>query len=177
MKLQSEPLLGRAGIGHTRWATHGGPTERNAHPHMSSKVSVVHNGIIENYRDLKAELTAKGHRFESDTDTEAVVHLITDGLDCGLEPIDAAKAAFARLRGAYALGIVFAGHDDMIIAARQGSPLAIGHGDGEMYLGSDAIALAPFTNQITYLEEGDWAVLRRSGLEVFLGRDASTSFG
>jgi glutamine---fructose-6-phosphate transaminase (isomerizing) len=166
-RLQAEPLLGHAGIGHTRWATHGRPTERNAHPHMTAKVSVVHNGIIENYRDLKAELTAKGHTFETDTDTEAVVHLITDKLNSGMAPIEAAKAALQQLQGAYALGIIFAGHDDMIVAARQGSPLAIGHGSGEMYLGSDAIALAPFTNQITYLEEGDWAVLRRSGLEVF----------
>ena len=166
-KLRAEPLQGLAGIGHTRWATHGRPTERNAHPHMTSKVSVVHNGIIENYRDLKAELSAKGHVFETDTDTEAVVHLITDELDHGLSPTGAVEAALQRLQGAFALGIIFAGHDDMMIAARQGSPLAIGHGDGEMYLGSDAIALGPFTDRITYLEEGDWAVLRRSGLEVY----------
>ena len=166
-KLLSEPLQGLAGIGHTRWATHGRPTERNAHPHMSAKVSVVHNGIIENYRELKAELSAKGHVFQSDTDTEAVVHLITDGLNSGLSPKDAVKAALQRLRGAFALGIIFAGHDDMMIAARQGSPLAVGHGNGEMFLGSDAIALGPFTDRITYLDEGDWAVLTRSGIEIF----------
>ncbi len=166
-RLLTEPLSGRTGIGHTRWATHGRPTERNAHPHMSAKVSVVHNGIIENFRELKAELSAKGHSFETDTDTEAVVHLVTDELEQGRGPIDAVKAALGKLKGAFALGIIFAGEDDLMIAARQGSPLAIGHGRGEMYLGSDAIALAPFTDAITYLEEGDWAVMRRSGVEVF----------
>src|SRR6476659_7214833 len=166
-RLIEHPLNGHTGIGHTRWATHGRPTERNAHPHMNDKVSVVHNGIIENYRELKAELTARGHKFESDTDTEAVVHLITDELQKGLEPIPAARAALGRLQGAFALGIIFAGHDDLMIAARQGSPLAIGHGSGEMYLGSDAIALAPFTDTITYLDEGDWAVLHRTGVEIF----------
>jgi glucosamine--fructose-6-phosphate aminotransferase (isomerizing) len=166
-RLLKEPLNGHTGIGHTRWATHGRPTERNAHPHMNGKVSVVHNGIIENYRELKAELTAKGDVFESDTDTEAIVHVITDELAKGAGPQEAVQNALARLQGAFALAIIFAGHDDMIIAARQGSPLAIGHGSGEMYLGSDAIALAPFTDAITYLEEGDWAVLRRSGVEIF----------
>jgi glucosamine--fructose-6-phosphate aminotransferase (isomerizing) len=166
-RLLKEPLNGHTGIGHTRWATHGRPTERNAHPHMNGQVSVVHNGIIENYRELKAELTAKGDTFESDTDTEAIVHVITDELAKGAGPQEAVKNALARLQGAFALAIIFAGHDDMIIAARQGSPLAIGHGSGEMYLGSDAIALAPFTDAITYLEEGDWAVLRRSGVEIF----------
>lgn len=166
-RLLAEPLTGFTGIGHTRWATHGRPTERNAHPHMSSQVSVVHNGIIENYRELKAELTAKGHVFETDTDTEAVVHLVTDELQNGRAPVAAVKAALGKLQGAFALGIIFAGHDDLMIAARQGSPLAIGHGKGEMYLGSDAIALAPFTDAITYLDEGDFAVLRRSGVEVF----------
>ena len=166
-RLLAEPLQGRIGIGHTRWATHGRPTERNAHPHMTGKVSVVHNGIIENFRELKAELMAKGHAFETDTDTEAVVHLLTDEMASGRGPIDAVKAALGKLKGAFALGIIFAGEDDLMIAARQGSPLAIGHGRGEMYLGSDAIALAPFTDAITYLEEGDWAVMRRSGVEVF----------
>jgi glutamine---fructose-6-phosphate transaminase (isomerizing) len=165
--LNDEPLSGYAGIGHTRWATHGRPTERNAHPHMSAKVSVVHNGIIENYRDLRTELTSRGHVFETDTDTEAVVHLISDELHGGLAPADAVKAALGRLRGAFALGIIFAGEDDLMIAARQGSPLAVGYGTGEMYLGSDAIALAPFTDSITYLEEGDWAIMRRSGIEIF----------
>jgi len=166
-RLIAEPLSGRTGIGHTRWATHGRPTERNAHPHMSAAVSVVHNGIIENYRELKTELTSKGHRFETDTDTEAVVHLVTDEMQGGLGPIEAVKAALGKLQGAFALGIIFAGHDDLMIAARQGSPLAIGHGTGEMYMGSDAIALAPFTDCITYLDEGDCAVMRRSGIEVF----------
>jgi glucosamine--fructose-6-phosphate aminotransferase (isomerizing) len=166
-RLLEQPLSGLAGIGHTRWATHGRPTERNAHPHMTPRVSVVHNGIIENYRDLKAELSAAGHNFETDTDTEAVVHLITHELDKGQQPIPAVQSALSRLQGAFALGIIFAGHDDLMIAARQGSPLAIGHGTGEMYMGSDAIALAPFTDTITYLDEGDWAVLRRTGVDVF----------
>ena len=166
-RLGSEPLNGHTGIGHTRWATHGKPTERNAHPHMSQRVSVVHNGIIENFRELKAELTAKGHTFQSDTDTEAVVHLITHELEQGHSPVEAVRRSLDRLSGAFALGIIFAGHDDLMIAARQGSPLAIGHGSGEMYLGSDAIALAPFTDRITYLDEGDWAVLSRAGVEIF----------
>ncbi|WP_333793999.1 glutamine--fructose-6-phosphate transaminase (isomerizing) [Hyphomicrobium sp.] len=166
-RLATEPLSGRTGIGHTRWATHGRPTERNAHPHMNAKVSVVHNGIIENFRELRAELTAKGHVFETDTDTEAIVHLLSDELAQGRGPVEAVGVALGKLRGAFALGIIFAGDDDLMIAARQGSPLAIGHGDGEMYLGSDAIALAPFTDALTYLEEGDWAVMRRSGVEIF----------
>jgi len=166
-RLLQEPLLGRTGIGHTRWATHGRPTERNAHPHMNGQVSVVHNGIIENFRELKEELTAKGHVFESDTDTEAIVHVLADEMANGHGPQEAVRRALGRLQGAFALAIIFAGHDDLMIAARQGSPLAIGHGTGEMYLGSDAIALAPFTDAITYLDEGDWAVLRRSGVEIF----------
>jgi glucosamine--fructose-6-phosphate aminotransferase (isomerizing) len=166
-RLLAEPLAGRTGIGHTRWATHGRPTERNAHPHMTDKVSVVHNGIIENFRELRAKLEAGGHRFDTDTDTEAVVHLITDELNKGNDPVAAVGRALNHLEGAFALGIIFAGEDDLMIAARKGSPLAIGHGSGEMYLGSDAIALAPFTDAITYLEEGDWAVLRRSGAEIF----------
>ncbi|MFT3730742.1 MAG: glutamine--fructose-6-phosphate transaminase (isomerizing) [Hyphomicrobium sp.] len=166
-RLNVEPLAGRTGIGHTRWATHGRPTERNAHPHMTAKVSVVHNGIIENFRELRTSLEAKGHKFETDTDTEAVVHLITDELDHGAKPVEAVRDALQHLQGAFALGIIFAGEDDLMIAARKGSPLAIGHGSGEMYLGSDAIALAPFTDAITYLEEGDWAVLHRSGAEIF----------
>ncbi|HRK17740.1 MAG TPA: glutamine--fructose-6-phosphate transaminase (isomerizing) [Hyphomicrobiaceae bacterium] len=166
-RLTSDPLDGHVGIGHTRWATHGRPTEVNAHPHMSKRVSVVHNGIIENYRDLKAELAAKGHVFETDTDTEAVVHLITDGLNSGLSPVEATKAALGRLHGAFALAIIFAGEDDLMIGARQGSPLAIGHGKGEMYVGSDAIALAPFTDTITYLDEGDWCVLTRKSITIY----------
>jgi glutamine---fructose-6-phosphate transaminase (isomerizing) len=166
-RLLAEPLAGHTGIGHTRWATHGRPTERNAHPHMNAQVSVVHNGIIENYRELKDELAAKGFAFESDTDTEVIVHVITDELAGGASPQDAVGRALQRLKGAFALAIIFAGHDDLMIAARQGSPLAIGHGTGAMYLGSDAIALAPFTDAITYLDEGDWAVLRRTGVEIF----------
>ena len=166
-RLLSEPLLGRTGIGHTRWATHGRPIERNAHPHMNGRVSVVHNGIIENFRELKAALEPKGYVFESDTDTEAIVHVITDELDQGATLEQAVKNALSRLHGAFALAIIFAGHDDLMFAARQGSPLAIGHGTGEMYLGSDAIALAPFTNAITYLEDGDWAVLRRDGVQIY----------
>ncbi|MGI9403755.1 MAG: isomerizing glutamine--fructose-6-phosphate transaminase, partial [Hyphomicrobium sp.] len=166
-RLLSEPLQGRTGIGHTRWATHGGPTERNAHPHMNGKVSVVHNGIIENFRELKAALEPKGYVFETDTDTEAIVHVITEELDQGATLEQSVKNALSRLHGAFALAIIFAGHDELMFAARQGSPLAIGHGTGEMYLGSDAIALAPFTDAITYLEDGDWAVLRRNGVEVY----------
>jgi glutamine---fructose-6-phosphate transaminase (isomerizing) len=166
-RLLQEPLKGHTGIGHTRWATHGRPTERNAHPHMNAQVSVVHNGIIENFRELKAELGAKGYVFESDTDTEAIVHVVADELAQGHGPEEAVRRALGRLQGAFALAIIFAGHDDLMIAARQGSPLAIGHGTGEMYLGSDAIALAPFTDAITYLDEGDWAVLRRSGVDIF----------
>jgi glucosamine--fructose-6-phosphate aminotransferase (isomerizing) len=168
-RLLLEPLSGRTGIGHTRWATHGRPTEVNAHPHMTPEVSVVHNGIIENFRELRAKLESKGHHFQTDTDTEAVVHLISDEMAQGADPVAAVRATLKQLQGAFALGIIFAGHDDLMIAARQGSPLAIGHGSGEMYLGSDAIALAPFTDAITYLEEGDWAVLRRSGAEIFDG--------
>jgi glucosamine--fructose-6-phosphate aminotransferase (isomerizing) len=166
-RLRDEPLKGHAGIGHTRWATHGKPTERNAHPHMSGWVSVVHNGIIENFRDLRQELSAKGHVFETETDTEAVVHLITDYVQGGAKPVEAVKKALARLHGAFALAIVFAGEDDLMIGARQGSPLAVGYGDGEMYLGSDAIALAPFTSDICYLDEGDWAVLTRAGATIY----------
>jgi glutamine---fructose-6-phosphate transaminase (isomerizing) len=166
-RLHSEPLKGRAGIGHTRWATHGRPTERNAHPHMNERVSVVHNGIIENFAELKKALTANGHHFETDTDTEVVVHLITEAMRDGRSPVEATKQALAQLQGAFALAIIFAGEDDLMIAARQGSPLALGHGDGQMYIGSDAIALAPFTTEITYLEEGDWAVLHRTGATIY----------
>jgi glucosamine--fructose-6-phosphate aminotransferase (isomerizing) len=166
-RLLQEPLKGHTGIGHTRWATHGRPTERNAHPHMNAQVSVVHNGIIENFRELKAELSAKGYVFESDTDTEAIVAVVADELSKGVGPEEAVRRALGRLQGAFALAIIFAGHDDLMIAARQGSPLAIGHGTGEMYLGSDAIALAPFTDAITYLDEGDWAVLRHDGVDIF----------
>jgi glutamine---fructose-6-phosphate transaminase (isomerizing) len=166
-RLSNAPLQGRAGLGHTRWATHGRPVEHNAHPHMNERVAVVHNGIIENFRELKEGLAAKGHRFETETDTETVLHLVSDYLDQGLGPVEAARSALQRLRGAFALGIIFAGEDDLMIGARQGPPLAIGHGEGQMYLGSDAIALAPFTDTITYLEDGDWAVLARDKAQIF----------
>ena len=164
--LRAEPLAGQIGIGHTRWATHGVPTERNAHPHATARVAVVHNGIIENYGQLKAELTAAGHVFESDTDTEAVAQLIDFHLRQGLAPEEATAAALKRLHGAFALGIIFAGHPDLLIAAREGSPLAIGYGDSEMFLGSDALALAPLTQKISYLADGDWAVLTPAGVSV-----------
>ena len=158
-RLQQQPLPGTVGIGHTRWATHGKPTEDNAHPHVTDKVAVVHNGIIENYRALREELREKQHRFKSETDTETIAHLITDYLDQGMTPQQATAAALKRLEGAFAIGVIFAGYRDLLIGARRGSPLAIGYGDGEMYLGSDALALAPLTNRISYLEEGDWAEL------------------
>ena len=164
-RLSREPLKGRAGIGHTRWATHGAPNERNAHPHMTGQVSVVHNGIIENFREIRDELHAEGAEFSSETDTEVVAHLITSEMRKGADPVAATGKALARLKGAFALAIIFSGHNDLMIGAREGSPLAVGHGEGEMYLGSDAIALAPFTNKITYLEEGDWVVLHRGGAE------------
>ena len=166
-RLLEKPLEGRAGIGHTRWATHGKPIERNAHPHMNGRVAVVHNGIIENFQELKDELAARGHEFQTETDTETVLHLVTDYLDQGHPPVDAARMALQRLTGAFALGIIFAGHDDLMIGARQGPPLAVGHGEGEMYLGSDAIALAPFTDAITYLEDGDWVVMGREGAQIY----------
>jgi len=165
-KLKSEPLMGATGIGHTRWATHGKPVEANAHPHMTDLVSVVHNGIIENFRELKAELMAQGAVFTSDTDTEVIAHLITQELKAGNDPVRAVFNALRRLEGAFALAIIFAGYDDLMIVARQGSPLAIGYGEGEMFVGSDAIALAPFTDAIAYLDDGDWAVLTRKGIAI-----------
>jgi glucosamine--fructose-6-phosphate aminotransferase (isomerizing) len=165
-KLKSEPLMGATGIGHTRWATHGKPVEANAHPHMTDLVSVVHNGIIENFRELKAELMAQGAIFTSDTDTEVIAHLITHELKAGNDPVRAVFNTLRRLEGAFALAIIFADYDDLMIVARQGSPLAIGYGAGEMFVGSDAIALAPFTDAIAYLEDGDWAVLTRKGIAI-----------
>jgi glucosamine--fructose-6-phosphate aminotransferase (isomerizing) len=162
-RLREEPLFGHVGIGHTRWATHGRPTERNAHPHATDALAVVHNGIIENFRELRHELEADGFRFETETDTEVVAQLVTREMRRTNDPAAAVAAALPRLRGAFALAFVFQGQDDLLIAARHGAPLAIGYGDGEMYLGSDALALAPFTDQITYLEDGDWAVLTRAG--------------
>ncbi|WP_172299888.1 glutamine--fructose-6-phosphate transaminase (isomerizing) [Pseudoruegeria sp. HB172150] len=165
--LVHEPLTGKAGIGHTRWATHGAPTVTNAHPHRSGPVAVVHNGIIENFRELREELRADGAIFETDTDTEIIVALTNRFLDQGLSPRDAAEQAIARLEGAFALSFLFEGEADLLIAARKGSPLAVGHGDGEVYVGSDAIALAPLTDRITYLEEGDRAVLTRDSVDIF----------
>ena len=165
-RLHSDPLSGTIGIGHTRWATHGKPTEANAHPHATDRLAVVHNGIIENFRELRRELESGGAKFGSDTDTEVVAHLVTAELNKGKSPAEAVQAALPRLRGAFALAFLFAGKDDLLIGARKGSPLAVGYGEGEMYLGSDAIALAPFTDTISYLEDGDWAVVTRKGVEV-----------
>ncbi len=169
-RLTREPLAGTIGIGHTRWATHGRPTEHNAHPHATERLAVVHNGIIENFRELREELEKTGATFGSDTDTEVVAHLVTREMRNGRAPAEAVAAALPRLRGAFALAFLFAGEDNLIIGARKGSPLAIGYGDGEMYLGSDAIALAPFTDTISYLEDGDSAVLTRAGVEVRDGK-------
>ena len=165
--LKETPVAGTIGIGHTRWATHGVPNEANAHPHATDYAAVVHNGIIENYQELRAELIAAGHVFESDTDTEAVVQLLSFYLKQGDAPEVATAKTLKRLHGAFALGIIFAGRQDMMIAARQGSPLAIGYGKGEMYLGSDALALAPLTQQIAYLADGDWAILTGSGVTIY----------
>ncbi|MCS3765701.1 glucosamine--fructose-6-phosphate aminotransferase (isomerizing) [Bradyrhizobium centrosematis] len=161
-RVRCHPPSGHVGIGHTRWATHGKPTEHNAHPHATDNVAVVHNGIIENFRELRAELKQHGACFASETDTEVVAHLIDSYLKNGCSPQEAVKASLPRLVGAFALAILFKGRHDLMIGARKGSPLAIGHGEGEMYLGSDAIALAPLTDSITYLEDGDWAVLNRN---------------
>jgi glutamine---fructose-6-phosphate transaminase (isomerizing) len=167
--LEKHPLSGRTGIGHTRWATHGAPTESNAHPHASARVALVHNGIIENFRELREELVAKGHKFQSETDTEVAVHLITDYLDRGFDPVKAAIEATRQLTGAYALAMIFKDEESLVIGARKGSPLAVGYSEKEAYLGSDAFALAPFTNRVAYLEDGDVAVLR--GPEVTIYND------
>ncbi len=169
------PLQGHAGIGHTRWATHGAPTEENAHPHRSGPVAVVHNGIIENFQEIRADLAAHGITAEGETDTETVVLLTAHFLDRGHSPAEAVRATLDRLEGAFALCFLFDSHPDLMIAARKGSPLAIGHGDGEMFVGSDAMALAPMTDRITYLDEGDWAVITRAGAEIFdaAGRPAN----
>ena len=165
-RLVHEPLAGKSGIGHTRWATHGAPNENNAHPHKSGKVAVVHNGIIENFRELRAELATHGLEFTTDTDTETVAMLTDYFVSQGATPIEAVNQTLAKLDGAFALAFLFDGEQDLMIAARKGSPLAIGHGDGEMYIGSDAIALSPMTNRVTYLEEGDCAVLTRKSLAI-----------
>ncbi len=165
-RLAEDPLPGHIGIGHTRWATHGVPNEANAHPHATDRVALVHNGIIENFRELKAELNGHGVNFASETDTEVVAHLLSQLLRDGATPIEAAADTLKRLEGAFALAIIFAGEHNLMIGARQGSPLVLGYGDGAMYLGSDAIALAPWTDRICYLDEGDWVVLRHDQAEV-----------
>jgi glucosamine--fructose-6-phosphate aminotransferase (isomerizing) len=165
--LTKQPLMAETGIGHTRWATHGGPTERNAHPHIAGRVAVVHNGIIENFAELKAELQAKGRVFTSDTDTEVVAHLLDETLKGGLEPLAAFKATLDRLRGAYALAVLVGGEREVILGARNGPPLAVGYGDGEMFVGSDGLALGPFTNRVAYLEDGDYVVIDHDGAKVF----------
>jgi glucosamine--fructose-6-phosphate aminotransferase (isomerizing) len=165
-RLASEPLSGTIGIGHTRWATHGRPTENNAHPHATEKLAVVHNGIIENFVELRRELQAKGAKFVTETDTEVVAHLVSQEMERGASPVEAVKAALPRLRGAFALAFLFAGEDNLLIGARKGSPLAIGYGEGAMFVGSDAIALAPFTDTVSYLEDGDWVVVTRDTAEV-----------
>jgi len=167
IRLDQEPLPGPTGIGHTRWATHGVPNETNAHPHVAGTVAIVHNGIIENFRELKDALIVKGKNFSSQTDTEVVAHLIDDALAEGKAPPEAVSAVLGRLKGAFAFVILFQGEQDLMIGARRGSPLAVGHGEGEMFLGSDSLALAPFTNRVTYLDEGDWVVLTRNSCEIF----------
>ena len=166
-RLLEAPLNGHTGIGHTRWATHGKPTENNAHPHATERVAVVHNGIIENFRELREMLEKKGTVFKTQTDTEIVLHLVDNMLQKGVKPVEAVRAALSELRGAFALGFIFTGEDDLMIGARNGPPLAIGYGEGEMYLGSDAIALAPFTDTVAYLEDGDWVVLTRKGATIY----------
>ncbi|TIQ36844.1 MAG: glutamine--fructose-6-phosphate transaminase (isomerizing) [Mesorhizobium sp.] len=166
-RLKEDPLDGTIGIGHTRWATHGVPNETNAHPHFSDGVAIVHNGIIENFAELRDELSRDGYKFSSQTDTEVVAHLVARELAKGLKPVQAAHQALKRLSGAFALAIMFKGDEDLIVGARNGPPLAVGHGEGEMFLGSDAIALAPFTNAVTYLEDGDWAEVRRNSVTIY----------
>lgn len=166
-ELAAHPLPGHTGIAHTRWATHGGPTTNNAHPHATGEVAVVHNGIIENFKPLREELIARGRVFTSETDTEVVAHLISEKVEAGMDPVSAVREILPRLHGAFALAILFRQHPDLLIGARLGSPLVVGHGDGEMYLGSDALALAPLTQRIAYLDEGDWVVLTRDGAQVY----------
>ena len=166
-ELATNPAPGATGIAHTRWATHGAPTAANAHPHATAELALVHNGIIENFRQLRAELTARGRKFESDTDTEVIAHLISEAVESGVAPADAVKAALPQLRGAFALAIAFRQHPDMLIGARLGSPLVVGYGEGETFLGSDALALAPLTQRISYLEEGDWVIVTAAGAQIF----------
>src|SRR5215467_2724011 len=165
-RLARDPLAGTTGIGHTRWATHGRPTENNAHPHATEKLAVVHNGIIENFAELRRELEDKGVQFSTETDTEVIAHLVTEEIKRGASPVEAVKTTLPLLRGAFALAFLFAGEDNLLVGARKGSPLAVGFGDGAMYVGSDAIALAPFTDRVSYLEDGDWVIVTRSGAEI-----------
>lgn len=165
-KLMQSPLQGTSGIGHTRWATHGKPNETNAHPHATDRVAVVHNGIIENFREFKEELIARGIRFETETDTEVALQLVSEKLREGMKPVDAVASVLPRLRGAFALAFLFVGENDLMIGARHGAPLAVGYGEGENYFGSDALALAPFTDDISYLEEGDWVIITRSSVDI-----------
>ncbi len=165
--LLAEPLTGQVGIGHTRWATHGAPNLRNAHPQTAGRVTLVHNGIIENFAELKAELIAEGRSFESDTDTEVVAHLIDRGLTHGLTPLNAFRQTLDRLSGAYALAVLIEGENDLVMGARRAMPLVVGHGDGEMFIGSDALAVAPFTNRVSYLEEGDYVAIDHNAARVF----------
>jgi glucosamine--fructose-6-phosphate aminotransferase (isomerizing) len=165
--LDRDPAPGTTGIAHTRWATHGAPTAANAHPHATAELALVHNGIIENYKPLREALTGRGRRFESETDTEVVAHLVSERVEQGASPEKAVREVLPQLRGAFALAIAFRAHDDMLIGARLGSPLVVGYGDGETYLGSDALALAPLTQRICYLEEGDWVVVRREGAQIY----------
>src|SRR5689334_17410232 len=166
-ELEAEPLHGIVGIAHTRWATHGAPTVGNAHPHIVGSVALVHNGIIENFKPLRDELIAEGRKFESETDTEVVGHLVAREIERGASSQDAVAAVLPRLHGAFAIAFLFRDDPDLLIAARMGAPLTVGYGDGENYLGSDAIAVAPWTQRIAYLEEGDWAVVRRESIEIF----------
>ena len=165
--LKESPLPGSIGIAHTRWATHGAPNENNAHPHANEKVAIVHNGIIENYKDLREDLIAKGHNFDTETDSEVVVHLVSQCIDDGLDSINAVRKAIKKLDGAFALGILIAGEEDVLIAVRQDSPLAVGYGKDEMYLGSDALALSPLTDRIVYLENFDMAVISINGIKIY----------
>jgi len=166
-ELAGNPAPGMVGIAHTRWATHGAPTTSNAHPHATGEIALVHNGIIENFKQLRDALIARGRVFESETDTEVIAHLVSEEVEAGKSPVDAVKAVLPQLRGAFALAIAFRQHPDMLIGARLGSPLVVGYGEGETYLGSDALALAPLTQKISYLDEGDWVIVTRGGAEIF----------
>src|SRR5690348_8541675 len=170
-ELQEHPLHGTTGIAHTRWATHGAPTVGNAHPHIVGSVALVHNGIIENFKPLRDELIAEGRRFESETDTEVVGHLVAREIEGGAPPQAAVATVLPRLTGAFAIAFLFRDDPDLLIAARMGAPLTVGYGEGENYLGSDALAVAPWTQRIAYLEEGDWAVVRRETIQIFNSRN------